>query len=194
MGKGERALKNNDFIKMVDEDILKCDVVITTRQGIMDLLTELMGKYSKVSNNFPDIEMNSLLFRMHPNVPMENIRTIQGFLKAYRLNNCEDYKFDELKSTGINVITNISNSNENTINLQTFSEVRNKIENMGSLSDPEIEEILSKVDELEEIVNSSDRKTKKWDKAKEIIKWVADKGVDVAMTLIPLLMKIGTAS
>ena len=27
--------------------------------------------------------MNSLLFRMHPNVPMENIRTIQGFLKAW---------------------------------------------------------------------------------------------------------------
>ena len=185
-------MKNNDFIKMVDEDIHRCDIVITTRQGVMDLLNELMGKYSKVSNNFPDIEMNSLLFKMHPNVPMENIRTIQGFLKAYRLNNCEDYKFDESVSTGINVITNISNNNENTINLQTFSEVRNRIENMGSLTDPEIEEILSKVDELEEIVNSTDRKTKKWDKAKEIIKWVADKGVDVAMALIPLLMRIGT--
>lgn len=187
-------MKNNDFIKMVDEDILRCDIVITTRQGVMDLLNELMGKYSKVSNNFPDIEKNSLLFKMHPNVPMENIRTIQGFLKAYRLNNCEDYKFDESVHNGINVITNISNNNENTINLQTFSEVRNKIEGMGSLTDSEIDEILSKIDDLEEIVNSSDRKTKKWDKAKEIIKWIADKGVDVAMTLIPLLMKIGTAS
>ena len=185
-------MKNNDFIKMVNEDILKCDVALTTNQGIMDLLNELMGKYSKVSNNFPDIEINQLLFKMHPHVPAQHIRTILGFLQAYKLNNCEDYKFDESKSTGINVITNISNSNENTINLQTFSEVRNKIENMSSLTDSEIEEILSKVDELEEIVNSSDRKTKKWDKAKEIIKWVADKGVDVAMTLIPLLMKIGT--
>ncbi len=187
-------MKNIDFIKMVDEDIIRCDVVITTRQGVMDLLNELMGKYSKVSNNFPNIEMNSLLFKMHPNVPMENIRTIQGFLKAYRLNNCEDYKFDESVHNGINVITNISNNNENTINLQNFSEVRNKIEEMGSLTDSEIDEILSKIDELENIVNSSDRKTKKWDKAKGIINWIATKGVDVALTVIPLLMKIGATS
>ncbi len=184
-------MKNNDFIKMVDEDILRCNVVITTREGVMELLNELMGKYSKVSNNFPKIEMNSLLFKMHPNVPMENIRTIQGFLKAYRLNNCEDYKFDESVNNGINVITNISNNNETTINLQTFSEVRDKIEGMGSLTDSEIDEILSKIDELENIVNSSDRKTKKWDKAKGIIKWVADKGVDVGISLLPLILKIG---
>ena len=81
-----------------------------------------------------------------------------------------------------------------TINLQNFSEVRNKIEEMGSLTDSEIDEILSKIDELENIVNSSDRKTKKWDKAKGIINWVATKGVDVALTVIPLLMKIGATS
>ena len=45
---------------MVDEDILRCNVVITTREGVMELLNELMGKYSKVSNNFPKIEMNSM--------------------------------------------------------------------------------------------------------------------------------------
>ena len=62
---------------------------------------------------------------------------------------------------------------------------------MGSLTDSEIDEILSKIDELENIVNSSDRKTKKWDKAKGIIKWVADKGVDVGISLLPLILKIG---
>ena len=40
-------------------------------------------------------------------------------------------------------------------------------------------------------INSTDRKTKKWDKAKGIINWIATKGVDVAMTVIPLLMKLG---
>lgn len=176
---------------MVNNDIMRCDIALTSKQGIMELLNELIGKYSKVSNNFPDMEMNPVLFKMHPYVPAQYIRTIMGFLQAYRLNNCEDYKFDESKNAGINVITNISNNNENTINLQTFSEVRNKIEEMSSLTEAEIEEILSKVDELEEIVNSSDRKTKKWEKAREIINWIATKGVDVAMTVIPLLMKIG---
>ena len=88
-------VKNNDFIQMVSDDIKRCDEAISSGQNINSLLNELVGKYSKVSLNFPDIEMNALLFRMHPNVPKENLLTIQGFLKAYLLNNCEDYRFDE---------------------------------------------------------------------------------------------------
>ena len=62
---------------------------------------------------------------------------------------------------------------------------------MSALSEAEIEEILEKLTELENIVNSIDRKTKMWEKAKGIINWIATKGVDVAMTVIPLLMKLG---
>ena len=61
---------------------------------------------------------------------------------------------------------------------------------MTALPDPEVEEILSKIDELEKIIQSSDRKTKKWENAKGIVKWIADKGVDVGMTLLPLLLQI----
>ena len=191
MVKGEQKLKNNDFIQVVSEDIKRCDVALSSGQDINSLLNELVGKYSKVSNNFPDIEMNPLLFRMHPNVPKENLQTIQGFLKAYLLNNCEDYRFDDTKNTGINVITNINNSNENNVKIESFSEVKNKVENMTSLPDSEIEEILSKITELEDIVNSSERKSKKWSKATDIIKWVSDKGIDVGLTLLPLILKLG---
>ena len=62
---------------------------------------------------------------------------------------------------------------------------------MTSLPDEEIEEILSKINELENIVNSTDRKTKKWENAKDIIKWVADKGVDVGTALLPIVLQIG---
>ena len=54
-----------------------------------------------------------------------------------------------------------------------------------------MELLQQKIDELEKIFNSSDRKTKKWEKAKEIIKWVADKGIDVGLTLLPLILKLG---
>ena len=75
--------------------------------------------------------------------------------------------------------------------IESFSEVKNKVENMTSLPDSEIEEILSKITELEDIVNSSERKSKKWSKATDIIKWVADKGIDVGLTLLPLILKLG---
>ena len=54
----------------------------------------------------------------------------------------------------------------------------------------EIEEIQNKINAIEEIVNSKDSKSKKWSKAKEIVKWIADKGVDVGITLLPLLLKM----
>lgn len=176
---------------MVSEDIKRCDNALSSGQNINSLLSELVGKYSKVSLNFPDIDMNPLLFRMHPNVPKDNLQTIQGFLKAYILNDCEDYRFDDTKSTGINVITNITNTNENNVKFESFSEVKSKVENMTSLPDEEIEEILLKITELENIVNSSERKSKKWSRATDIIKWVADKGIDVGITLLPLILKLG---
>ena len=83
------------------------------------------------------------------------------------------------------------NSNESNITICiSFEQVRQKIENMSSLSEAEVEEILCKINELEQIVQLSDRKSKKWDNAKGIIKWIADKGVDVGISVIPLLLQI----
>lgn len=85
----------------------------------------------------------------------------------------------------------ITNTNENKININiSFNDVRREIENMSALPDAEIEEILHKIDELEKIVKSSDRKSKKWENAKGVIKWIADKGVDVGIALLPLLLQI----
>lgn len=39
-------------------------------------------------------------------------------------------------------------------------------------------------------MNSKESKSKKWSNAKDIIKWVADKGVDVGIALLPLVLKI----
>lgn len=86
-------------------------------------------------------------------------------------------------------ITN-TNQNQNTMTV-SFDAVREKVNNMTSLPDEDIEEIQNRIDEIEEIVNSKESKSKKWSKAKEIIKWIADKGVDVGIALLPLLLKIG---
>jgi predicted nucleotidyltransferase len=95
------------------------------------------------------------------------------------------------RASHISINNNNANTNTNSISVNTsFEDVRRNIENMSSLPDTEIEEILSKINDLEEIVNSEDRKSKKWEKAKGIIKWIADKGVDVGIALLPLLLQI----
>ena len=55
---------------------------------------------------------------------------------------------------------------------------------------PKPHEIKAKLDELEKIVNSKDKKKTKWEKAKNILVWLADKSCDVGMTILPLLWKI----
>lgn len=85
----------------------------------------------------------------------------------------------------------IMNTNENKVNINiSFSDVRREIEDMSALPDTEIEEIMNKINELEKIVKSPDRKSKKWENAKSIVKWIADKGVDVGIALLPLLLQI----
>ena len=87
---------------------------------------------------------------------------------------------------------NIVIHNENNISntLLSFQDAKQEIENMSALTDDEIEEILQKINQLEGVVNSSDRKSKKWENAKGIIKWVADKSFDIAKVIIPLVLKM----
>lgn len=101
-----------------------------------------------------------------------------------------DDKMTSQQNTQMVQINN-SNTNENKIDINiSFAEARKKIENMNSLPENEIEEILEKIEEFDKIVHSQDGKNKKWENAKCIIKWVADKGVDVGLTFLPLLMQI----
>lgn len=92
---------------------------------------------------------------------------------------------------GIYIDASSSATNQVELNLNiSFSEVKEKVENMTSLPKSDIQEALKKIDELESIVKSTERKTAKWEKAKSIIKWIADKGVDVGIAMLPLLLKI----
>ena len=93
------------------------------------------------------------------------------------------------EASGITI--NNSNTNSNSIEMNiSFEKAREVVENMTALPENEVEEALSKIQELENIVKSGDRKTKKWENAKSIIKWVADKGIDVGKVLLPLVLQI----
>lgn len=94
---------------------------------------------------------------------------------------------NNVPSTVVNITNNNENNNAITV---SFEKARELVNAMTSLPDEEIEEIQKRINEIEEIINSKESKSKKWSKAKDIIKWIADKGVDVGITLLPLLLKI----
>lgn len=95
----------------------------------------------------------------------------------------------ELRKGNITINNTNTNENHNSFDM-SFNMAREMINSMTALTNEEIEEIQKRINELEEIVSSKDSKSKKWSKAKEIIKWIADKGVDVGIALLPLVLKI----
>lgn len=107
----------------------------------------------------------------------------------------DDSPFKEAApSINISIKNNNENLNENNISMTidiTFEDVKNEIDKMDEkLSAKEIQEIKNKIDEMQQIIESKDRKTSKWNKLGSILRWLADKSVDVGIALLPLILKI----
>lgn len=86
---------------------------------------------------------------------------------------------------------NVSVNNTNIVNVSvSFEEARQIIEDMTSLSQDQTEEIINKINELEEISKENAPRKKKWEKVKPIIAFALDKGVDVAIAILSLVMQM----
>lgn len=57
-----------------------------------------------------------------------------------------------------------------------------------SIGQPETEEILYKIEQMQEIALGSDQKKSKWEKMKPFLDWLGTKGVDLAAKLLPLIL------
>ena len=178
-----------EFKAIIDEDIDKCDYEIKNgnKQSRDVLHNTLISKYGKIIDGFKN-DLRRLYYDDSGAYRTQNLETMRQKLILFKAMGYENQFEEKAADNGVT----INNTNRMDVNVNiTFSEARAKVEDMTSLKEEEIQEILQKIDELEQLVNSKDRKTKKWDKAKEIIKWIAEKGIDVGLTLLPLLLKLG---
>ena len=116
-----------------------------------------------------------------------NLNLMKSKLEGYALGLEKPTQKVYSPSNSVNV--NVSNTNEINITV-SFEQARQQIEDMTSLTDKETEEILAKIAELEEIINSKDKKKTKWEKAKSVLVWLADKSFDVGITILPLLLQV----
>ena len=181
------------ILEMVKKDILRCKESQKQKEGSERLYQELIAKYSTFYPNFKEeIPTCGKIASVYSEYDYRGeLLSIKVKLEALL---AAGFKFElpkpEIEKTPF---VNIQLDNRNEVNVTvdiTFNEVRNQIQNMSALSDGQAHEIMLKIDELEKIIESSEKKTTKWSRAKEILKWVADKGVDVGIALLPLFLKI----
>ena len=178
-------------------DIEKIEITMSNKneEELKNLHVYLDGKYSAYIPNW-----GGSMYSYMPNYGFDynymgietlihNLTMIKAKLQGYLCH------FESRKTTSttpvnsVNVQVNNTNSNEITISI-SFDEARSKIEEMTSLTDDQTKEILQKIKEIEEAVNSKDSKKSKWEKVKPIFKWIADKSFDVGMVLLPLFLKL----
>ena len=132
--------------------------------------------------------IQALFYDESGNIKKQNLETMRQKLVLFKAMGYKNIFSSDAKGTQVSV----NNVNQNTLlNNISFEDARNNIENMTALREEEINDIFEKIDEIEKLVLSTERKTKKWEKAKPIIKWIADKGVDAGMLMLQLLLKIG---
>ena len=67
-----------------------------------------------------------------------------------------------------------------------FENVIKQVED-ACLPDAQEKEVLAKIQELKDIMESKESKGKRWAKIKDFFKWVAEQGIQVASIIVPLL-------
>lgn len=179
---------SGELIEIIDNDINICEQVIqgSNKYELWEVHSRIISKYSNIIDGFAD-NLQSTFYDENGNVKKQNIETMRQKLVLFKAMGYMNIFSKELNGPQVSV----NNVNQNTIlNNISFEQVRNDVENMTTLREEEINDILEKIEEIEKLVQSSERKTKKWEKAKPIIMWIADKSVDVGITMLQLLLKI----
>lgn len=103
---------------------------------------------------------------------------IVNFNKSGKKDNSQTFNF------------NINNSNTNTINMNlSIDDIRKNIDDNTMIGDNEREELLKRLNEIEDLQKSTKNRNEKWKAAKEILKFILDKGADIAIMYIPQILK-----
>lgn len=182
--------------KQIRSDIVKCDEVINSSdiEKGKNLVNMLSYSYKAYITDITD--------GLHFFSPVDNGRSLNNDeiisdLKAikHRLllyietqkHSPKTYKPSQPASINIT-----SNNNLNvSISIDVlFERAEEAINNNTSLTNDETKEALEKLDELRGIEKDNSNKKEKWRKLGTILKWTSGRGLDLALKIIPIVLKI----
>lgn len=124
-------------------------------------------------------------FQLQASINKPVVEGIIQSLKNYAISLSKPKEAEKGPTTSINNIFNPYNYVNVDVSA-TIEKARNMAENAG-LSQPQLEEVNKRIDEIKELIESNDSKNKKWSKAGSILKWVAEQGIQIASFMVPLL-------
>lgn len=180
-------------IKMATEDVERIDAALSKadEQEMQDLHREMDAKYQYAIGDWGNslwnyIKGQGTVSDMDVSSLTDNLKIMRAKIFAFSLGmNTSKAGQEKSSETNVNVTVN------NDINIDvSFAEAKDKIENMTSLSREETDEILRRIDELEKINSEKISKKNKWAKVKPILAFALDKGVDVAIAILSIVLQM----
>lgn len=189
--------KDDDKKSAVRKDILKIDAALKNhdKNELVETHRYIDGKYqacivgwgNSQYGYIPDFGFNYEVLGVESIIA--NLNSMKPKLESFALGwNQHKGGYPINTSSDVNVTVN------NTVNISiSFDETRQKIEDMTALSREQTDEILAKINELEKISQDNSSRKTKWEKVRPIIAFALDKGADVAVAILTLVvqMKLG---
>lgn len=168
-------------------ETLNDNELVREYETVQKMFINLYGKIKlKNHSNFIErLNNDNISKKIYRDAIFDNLKIMENMINEKSKVTTQS-NINATPTININNSNTNSNSNSNVTNI-TFEQVISSVENSQTLSPAEITEVINKVKELEKILAESNSKSKKFDKAKPILKFLVDKGIDACIAFIPFL-------
>ncbi len=189
-GEGKFMTEEKNLQQMIEEDLEQCEIVWTqfydNKESMEALFLMLISHYIDRINGFAEnIEVLNGWEKVSQQIEIcrRNILLLIERIKLFQQNG--------YSNEGLLDLYLKQEREKEIITIETdFSAVHLSISMMNELSSTEKEEIIQKLEEIEEICNLPITRKRQWDKLRQYVVWLSGKDVKVAMKLLPLFLKI----
>lgn len=200
---------NDEFKRFIEEHISRCEVVLTDKnyREAQELQESIINAFAQF---IPQIDSSLDYIMVYPSSRqvdyIGNIRKLRDKLRVllmtdgkYSINSNKNGSDSKVIFQNNNVLKDSGNSTNTNTNTNTITntfdikveldKVRAEIEADEVLDDDVKEEINTRLDEIEEVMNNSYSNNEKWKKLKSTFTWIATKSYKVGQWIMPIITK-----
>lgn len=182
----------NDIMNYLDE----AQSVRGKKEKMSEFITKVYHAYSGVINFDSSIKaiaaQDTVLDLNLYSVSLSMFDGVITKLRQYAISLCEDVTTKESGQTinfspTINATASTSNNIDISVDISLQVQKAKELANDEGLPDKQLQDVLQRLDEIEKIGKSKESKGKRWEKAKNILKWIAEQGIQVASIVVPVI-------
>lgn len=123
------------------------------------------------------------------NTSIEDLKILKKEAEQGEIEVSSSEKVKDKKNNSQTFNFNINNSNTNINNINfSIDDIKKNINENTMIGDKEKEELLQKLNEIVELQKSNKTRNEKWKITKGILKFIVDKGADIAIMYIPQIL------